>query len=80
MLARGTGNLADIYQNGHSWSKDLSNATGNVDVIGVDSYPTCWTCNVSECASTNGEYIPYVSNTYRSVFLWGFMLIYPRKL
>ncbi|KAB8201123.1 putative beta-galactosidase B [Aspergillus parasiticus] len=54
--------------NGHSWSKDLSNATGNVDVIGVDSYPTCWTCNVSECASTNGEYIPYKTLIYYDYF------------
>ncbi|KAF7595028.1 hypothetical protein BBP40_007629 [Aspergillus hancockii] len=54
--------------NGYSWSKDRSNATGNVDVIGVDSYPTCWTCNVSECASTNGEYIPYKTLIYYDFF------------
>ena len=28
--------------NGYSWSKDFSNATGNVDVVGLDSYPSCW--------------------------------------
>ncbi|KAE8148489.1 putative beta-galactosidase B [Aspergillus avenaceus] len=54
--------------NGHSWSRDLSNATGNVDVIGLDSYPTCWTCNVSECVETNGEYIPYNTLNYYDFF------------
>ncbi|KAI0002851.1 beta-galactosidase B [Xylariaceae sp. FL0662B] len=45
--------------NGYSWSKDFSNATGNVDVVGLDSYPSCWSCNLSECTGTNGEYKAY---------------------
>lgn len=36
--------------------------TGNVDVVGVDSYPSCWSCNLSECTGTNGEYVAYVGN------------------
>ncbi|KZL72031.1 beta-galactosidase B (glycosyl hydrolase family 35) [Colletotrichum tofieldiae] len=49
---------------GFSWSKDFSNATGNVDVVGVDSYPSCWSCNLSECTGTNGQYIPYLTQDY----------------
>ncbi|KAI1502465.1 beta-galactosidase B [Biscogniauxia marginata] len=45
--------------NGYSWSKDFSNATGNVDVVGLDSYPSCWSCNLSECTGTNGQYVAY---------------------
>lgn len=47
-----------------AWSNDFEpNALGNVDVVGVDSYPSCWSCNLSECTGTNGQYIPYVSLT-----------------
>ncbi|KAE8351357.1 putative beta-galactosidase B [Aspergillus coremiiformis] len=59
-------NIPDM--NGFSWSRDFSNATGNVDVVGLDSYPTCWTCNVSECLATNGEYIPYKTLSYYDYF------------
>ena len=34
--------------NGYSWSKDFSNATGNVDVVGLDSYPSCWSVRDSD--------------------------------
>ncbi|PGH12864.1 hypothetical protein AJ80_06573 [Polytolypa hystricis UAMH7299] len=48
-----------------SWSKDYSDARGNVDVYGVDSYPSCWSCNLDECTGTNGEYVAYkVMNYY----------------
>ncbi|KAH8902071.1 family 35 glycosyl hydrolase [Coniochaeta sp. PMI_546] len=53
---------------GYSWSKDFSNETGNVDVVGVDSYPSCWSCNLSECTSTNGEYIAYQVADYVGYF------------
>ncbi|KAI9170926.1 putative beta-galactosidase B [Paramyrothecium foliicola] len=53
---------------GYSWSKDFSNATGNVDVVGVDSYPSCWSCNLSECTGTNGEYVPYKIQNYYDYF------------
>ncbi|KAK1986708.1 family 35 glycosyl hydrolase [Colletotrichum cereale] len=53
---------------GFSWSKDFSNATGNVDVVGVDSYPSCWSCNLSECTGTNGQYTPYLTQDYYSYF------------
>lgn len=54
--------------NGWSWSKDFSNATGNVDVVGLDSYPSCWSCNLSECTGTNGEYVPYKTIEYYTYF------------
>ncbi|KAK7428226.1 hypothetical protein QQZ08_005292 [Neonectria magnoliae] len=53
---------------GYSWSKDFSNATGNVDVVGLDSYPSCWSCNISECTGTNGEYKPYKTAEYYEYF------------
>ncbi|KAM7208335.1 family 35 glycosyl hydrolase [Naviculisporaceae sp. PSN 640] len=53
---------------GFSWSKDFSNATGNVDVVGVDSYPSCWSCNLSECTGTNGEYVAYQVAEYYTYF------------
>lgn len=54
--------------NGYSWSKDFSDATGNVDVVGLDSYPSCWSCNLSECTGTNGEYVPYKTINYYDYF------------
>ncbi|KAI6778661.1 beta-galactosidase B-like protein [Emericellopsis cladophorae] len=53
---------------GYSWSRDFSNATGNVDVVGLDSYPSCWSCNLSECTGTNGEYVPYQTIEYGTYF------------
>ncbi|KAJ4356191.1 uncharacterized protein N0V89_004221 [Didymosphaeria variabile] len=50
----------DPNLNTKSWSEDFApNATGNVDVAGLDSYPSCWSCNLDECTGTNGEYVPY---------------------
>jgi len=39
-----------------SWSQDYDTvgAGGNVDVYSVDNYPSCWSCNLAECTSTNG--------------------------
>lgn len=54
--------------NNHDWSRDFSNATGNVDVVGVDSYPSCWSCNLSECTGTNGEYVAYQTQNYVDYF------------
>ncbi|KAJ1324575.1 beta-galactosidase [Microdochium nivale] len=51
--------------NGYSWSRDFSSEIGNMDVVGLDSYPSCWSCNLSECTGTNGAYVPYkVANYY----------------
>ncbi|KAH6645415.1 putative beta-galactosidase B [Truncatella angustata] len=61
-----THNLPNM--NGYSWSQDFSNATGNVDVVGLDSYPSCWSCNLSECTSTNGEYVSYQTQNYYDYF------------
>ncbi|KAK7961878.1 beta-galactosidase B [Apiospora aurea] len=60
-----THNLPNM--NGYSWSKDFSNASGNVDVVGLDSYPSCWSCNLSECTGTNGEYVAYPTGSYFTV-------------
>ncbi|KAF2727081.1 hypothetical protein EJ04DRAFT_582284 [Polyplosphaeria fusca] len=56
----------DPNMNTKAWSKDFApNATGNVDVAGLDSYPSCWSCNLDECTGTNGEYVAYqVVNYY----------------
>lgn len=51
-----------------SWSKDFSNVTGNVDVVGLDSYPSCWSCNLSECTGTNGAYVAYQVQNYVDYF------------
>jgi beta-galactosidase GanA len=48
----------DPNMNTKSWSKDFGpGAVGNVDVAGLDSYPSCWSCNLDECTGTNGEYV-----------------------
>jgi hypothetical protein len=39
-------------------------AQGNVDVHGVDSYPSCWSCNLDECTTTNGPYVPFQVQQY----------------
>ncbi|KAI3340175.1 glycoside hydrolase superfamily [Ustulina deusta] len=54
--------------NGYSWSSDFSDAKGNVDVVGLDSYPSCWSCNLSECTVTNGEYVAYQTQNYYDYF------------
>ncbi|KAM5354977.1 hypothetical protein ACJ41O_001623 [Fusarium nematophilum] len=52
-----------------SWSNDFEpDATGNVDVVGLDSYPSCWSCNLSECTGTNGQYVPYRIQDYYTYF------------
>lgn len=59
----------DPNMNAKSWSKDFSgNATGNVDVVGVDSYPSCWSCDLSECTGTNGKYVAYQVVNYYDYF------------
>lgn len=54
--------------NSKSWSKDFSNAGGNVDVYGLDSYPACWSCNLAECTSINGPYIAFGVQEYYDHF------------
>lgn len=54
----------------YSWSNEFApGALGNVDLSGVDSYPSCWTCDLSQCTSTNGPYVPYEVVDYYSYFL-----------
>ncbi|KAF3761817.1 family 35 glycoside hydrolase [Cryphonectria parasitica EP155] len=58
----------DPNMNAYSWSKDFSNVTGNVDVVGLDSYPSCWSCDLSVCTGTNGEYVAYKVAEYDEYF------------
>ncbi|KAF2005169.1 glycoside hydrolase family 35 protein [Amniculicola lignicola CBS 123094] len=52
-----------------SWSKDYApNATGAVDIAGLDSYPSCWSCNLNECTGTNGAYVGYLTVNYYDYF------------
>ena len=59
----------DPNLNTKSWSKDFSSAGGNVDVYGLDSYPSCWTCDLSVCTGTNRAYIPYKTIDYHDHFV-----------
>jgi hypothetical protein len=59
----------DPNMNTKSWSQDFApNATGNVDVAGLDSYPSCWSCNLDECTGTNGKYVAYQVIDYYNHF------------
>ena len=42
--------------NSKSWSQDydINHVGGDVDIAGLDNYPSCWSCNTEECTSTNG--------------------------
>lgn len=51
-----------------SWSKDYSDGIGNVDVVGLDSYPSCWSCDLTECTGTNGQYVAYQVADYYDYF------------
>lgn len=51
-----------------SWSKDYSDGVGNVDVVGLDSYPSCWSCDLTECTGTNGKYVAYQTVDYYDYF------------
>ncbi len=41
--------------NTKSCSKYFSNQGGNGDVYALDHYPSCWSCDLSECTGTNGN-------------------------
>ncbi|KAJ5642440.1 hypothetical protein N7490_006440 [Penicillium lividum] len=58
----------DPNMNSLSWGTDYINGEGNVDVAGVDSYPSCWTCDLSQCTSTNGEYVAFQVVDYYDYF------------
>ncbi|KZV83094.1 hypothetical protein EXIGLDRAFT_656521, partial [Exidia glandulosa HHB12029] len=40
--------------NGRSWSKDYSNFGAEADLYGLDSYPNCWSCDLTECPGLGG--------------------------
>ncbi|KAK1047679.1 hypothetical protein LTR33_014945 [Friedmanniomyces endolithicus] len=39
-----------------AWSLDydINHVGGDVDLYTLDNYPSCWSCNLAECTSTNG--------------------------
>lgn len=39
-----------------SWSQDydINNVGGDTDIYGLDNYPSCWSCDLTECTSVNG--------------------------
>ncbi|CAE6472303.1 unnamed protein product [Rhizoctonia solani] len=49
--------------NGKSWSKDYD-SNGAQDIYGVDSYPSCWSCNLDEC----GNVKPFTVVSYHEHF------------
>ncbi|KAF8762012.1 beta-galactosidase [Rhizoctonia solani] len=49
--------------NGKSWSKDYD-PNGAQDIYGVDSYPSCWSCNLDEC----GNVKPFTVVSYHEHF------------
>lgn len=51
-----------------SWSKDYSDAGGNVDLYGLDHYPACWSCIPEECTAINGIVEPYTVFDYYEHF------------
>ncbi|KAJ7069720.1 glycoside hydrolase family 35 protein, partial [Mycena amicta] len=38
-----------------SWSTDYLPGPGEQDIYGLDSYPLCWSCNLSECGTSSGS-------------------------
>ncbi|CAE7223865.1 unnamed protein product [Rhizoctonia solani] len=49
--------------NSKSWSKDYD-TNGAQDIYGVDSYPSCWSCNLNEC----GNVKPFTVVSYHEHF------------
>jgi hypothetical protein len=54
--------------NTKSWSKDFSNEGGNVDIYAADNYPSCWSCDLSECTGTNGNVPEFTTFEYFTSF------------
>ncbi|TKA82558.1 hypothetical protein B0A55_01201 [Friedmanniomyces simplex] len=53
-----------------SWSLDydINHVGGDVDLYGLDNYPSCWSCNLQECTSTNGFPPPFTTFDYYTNF------------
>lgn len=34
---------------------DINKVGGDTWLYGVDNYPSCWSCNLEECTSVNGN-------------------------
>ncbi|PVH74069.1 glycoside hydrolase family 35 protein [Cadophora sp. DSE1049] len=55
--------------NTKSWSKDYgAGVGGNVDNYGLDHYPSCWSCDLTECTGTNGNVPEFTVYNYYNNF------------
>ncbi|KAG4436423.1 hypothetical protein IFR05_008097 [Cadophora sp. M221] len=55
--------------NTKSWSKDYgAGFGGNVDNYGLDHYPSCWSCDLTECRGTNGNVPEFTVYNYYNNF------------
>jgi hypothetical protein len=54
--------------NTKSWSNDYSNEGGNVDNYALDHYPSCWSCDLTECTGTNGNVPDFTTYDYFTNF------------
>jgi hypothetical protein len=51
-----------------SWSKDYSSTGSELDIYGLDHYPECWSCDLTECTGTNGNRQPFSVFEYYTHF------------
>ncbi|KAK0112257.1 hypothetical protein ONS96_001506 [Cadophora gregata f. sp. sojae] len=55
--------------NTKSWSKDYgAGFGGNVDNYALDHYPSCWSCDLTECTGTNGNVPEFTVYNYYNNF------------
>ena len=53
-----------------SWSLDydIHHVGGDADMYGLDNYPSCWSCRLSDCTSVNGFPPPFTTFDYYTNF------------
>lgn len=47
-------NNPNLYTKSWSMDYDVDNVGGDTWLYGLDHYPSCWSCDLSECTGTNG--------------------------
>ncbi|KAI4765020.1 beta-galactosidase B [Aureobasidium sp. EXF-3400] len=74
-VANDTGiNMPTVHNNPNlgskSWSMDydINKVGGDTNVYAVDNYPSCWSCNLQECASTNSPAPDFTVLDYHTHF------------
>ncbi|KAJ5131389.1 Glycoside hydrolase family 35 [Penicillium bovifimosum] len=59
----------DPNLNSHSWGKDWSDEGEMLMLLGwIRIRRYCWTCDISQCTSTNGAYVPFQVIDYSDYF------------